>query len=165
MAKRKFGLKKWLFVTALVMIMSILFYFWELYLYDHFLGGYDEYGIPMQASKNGIRLFFTSWPLWAFPAFIMGLLVWAKFAGTKKRVAQKVEVLESMLAALEKDIEANTETHETTARRLKSVQALYKKCKKENDALEDEFSVLMDEYQQSLDFIEKLLESQVSKRP
>ena len=57
-----------------VILASVSYYFWEDYLFSHFLGGYDQYGLPKQVSYQGFYFFFAAWPLWLYPLFLLCLL-------------------------------------------------------------------------------------------
>jgi len=43
------------------------FHIWEVYLSNHFIGTYDEYGIPYKFSGHGWRLMLIGWPIWVNP--------------------------------------------------------------------------------------------------
>ncbi len=61
--------------------LTAAFHFWQLYLYNHFLGSFDMYGLPGHLSRSGWYLLIDAWPLWSVPVFvalsvaIIGMLV------------------------------------------------------------------------------------------
>lgn len=40
------------------------------YFSTHFIGGYDQLGVPFQQARPGWSLLFTAWPLWIIPALL-----------------------------------------------------------------------------------------------
>lgn len=61
------------FVGVLAFLLAWLtaaFHFWRLYLYNHFLGSFDMYGLPGHLSRSGWYLLIDAWPLWLVPAIV-----------------------------------------------------------------------------------------------
>lgn len=144
-------IKKYLLILVIlaVMVLAVTFYFWESFLYVHYLGGYDAYGLPVQLTHPGFSFFFYSWPLWGFPVLVIlltGILLYLH------RLVQDHEKIKNMQAE-NKKIKAKLETAELTHQTTT------------NDAyetLQDKYDELQREYQRSLDFIEKMLEQTAS---
>lgn len=40
------------------------------YFSTHFIGGYDQLGIPFQQARPGWSLLYTAWPLWIIPVLL-----------------------------------------------------------------------------------------------
>ena len=65
-------------IIALGVILAFLtagFVFWQNYLYDHFMGTFDAYGLPSQSFRTGWPLMIDAWPFWFFPSLLMIILV------------------------------------------------------------------------------------------
>lgn len=50
------------------------FHFWETYLYNHFIGGFNEFGLPDNYSDTGWGLMIDAWPLWLIPTILAVVL-------------------------------------------------------------------------------------------
>lgn len=90
--------KNTLKIVALGFILVLLtmgFVLWGHYLNNHFVGAFDEYGLPSKFFRVGWPLMIDAWPLWFFPSLFFVLI-----AQTAKWV------LQYLLASKEKDTKA-----------------------------------------------------------
>jgi hypothetical protein len=65
-------------IIALAVVLIILivgFVLWEDYLRDHFVGAFDQYGLPSQFFRTGLPLMIDAWPIWVIPSVLLVLLV------------------------------------------------------------------------------------------
>ncbi|GGI88752.1 hypothetical protein GCM10007966_16860 [Legionella impletisoli] len=143
--------------TVVVIGMAVAYYFWEVFLFAHYLGGYDEYGLPIQRSHPGFYFFIQAWPLWVFPIFIVILLVLFLTSIFQREKEQKINHLKAEMIEHEKALEALELELELVRKEVKKTR-IERNLKKELEELEEEFAVLMEDYQQSQQFIEKLLQ-------
>jgi len=59
-------------ISLAVAIFITLLHSFRLYLENHFLGFYDEAGLPsLYEQSSGWHLFFSAWVIWVFPVFII----------------------------------------------------------------------------------------------
>lgn len=70
---------KWtmLRVSGIALVVAWLtagFHFWEVYLGTHYLGGFNEYGLPADFSRTGWALLIDAFTLWAVPSLICALI-------------------------------------------------------------------------------------------
>ncbi|WP_133128348.1 hypothetical protein [Legionella nagasakiensis] len=146
-----------LLITIGVIGSVVGFYFWETYLLTHYLGGYNEYGLPVQHSYPGFYFFLYAWPLWLFPVFvllvIMSFFQWYRVVKSHK----KRQVLTEALVNKEVQIEELREELRTLKNKFDKIKG-YSLLQEEYRQLEDEFFALQKDYERSLNFIEKLLE-------
>jgi len=49
---------------------SALFHLWEVFMQNHFIGRFDDHGLPSHISKPGWHLFFSAWPVWLMPTIV-----------------------------------------------------------------------------------------------
>jgi len=74
---------------ALLTVLGITaFDSWSAYFKLHFIGQYDQMGIPFRQAGPGWGMFFAAWPLWLLPSCVVGLIVvtvtWFISSGSKK---------------------------------------------------------------------------------
>ncbi|QRN02749.1 hypothetical protein GH742_02025 [Legionella sp. MW5194] len=147
-----------LLVTTVV-VLAVLYYFWEYYLFNYYLGGFTHEGYLVQRSQTGLHFFLSVWPLWAFPLAVgIGLtLLWHE--ATLNQARRRIEQLEEERALQplprhEDDIEKKRvgTPHETAP-----MQKILPDVTKEYEELKTAHETLQQDYQASLDFIEKLL--------
>lgn len=68
--KRLFSLSttfKLIIVAIILALHTVLYVLWRHYLSDHFLGSFDEYGIPSNIFHTGWGIMLSEWPLWLVP--------------------------------------------------------------------------------------------------
>lgn len=62
-------------VSAIILsLLTTGLQLWQVYLAEHFLGGFNEYGLPANFSRNGWGLMWDALPLWLVPTLIFALL-------------------------------------------------------------------------------------------
>lgn len=81
-------------ISIIVVVIALVsawgaagFHLWENYLSNHFIGTYDEYGIPYKFSGHGWRLMLRGWPIWVVPTFLalaIALLIKSYISFTSK---------------------------------------------------------------------------------
>ncbi len=54
-------------ISLLVAWATTGFHFWEVFLHNHFVGGFNTYGLPANFSRTGWHLLIDAWPLWLIP--------------------------------------------------------------------------------------------------
>ncbi|AHE66135.1 hypothetical protein [Legionella oakridgensis] len=146
-----------LLITLGVIGAAVGYYFWEAYLLTHYLGGYDQYGLPVQRSYPGFHFFFHAWPLWFFPMIvilaIMIFLQWLRMAKVRREKQILTKILADKTLIIE---ELHEELHalKTKLDKVRDNSLLEEKY----EQLEDELFSLEEDYERSLNFIEKLLE-------
>ena len=62
-------------LAIVLVILTIGFAAWEDYLNDHFVGTFDQYGLPSQFFRTGWPLIIDAWPFWLIPSVLLVLLV------------------------------------------------------------------------------------------
>lgn len=145
------------YLTIIAISIAIAFYFWELYLLRHYLGGYDAYGLPVRQSRSGFLFFLQAWPVWLFPVGIALLAM--LFVLINKTQTHKAEMNE-----LKKELEEQKAKYETLLLEEQSVKKKLEKVKgyahlqDKYRKLEKEYFALKKDYQRSLNFTERLLE-------
>lgn len=140
----------------MVCLIAITFYFWERYLFRHFLGGFNAQGLSIPVSKPGYSFFIKAWPLWLFPLALYYLIM---------RVYKKkrIEGLKAHVRLIEQERINQTEKIETLEKELQVIsdyssrQSLTTFNSESKKQLEMDYQALQKDYQLSLDFIEKLL--------
>ena len=128
-----------------VMVLAVAYYFWESYLYVHYLGGYDAYGLPVQLTYPGFSFFFYSWPLWGFPVLLILLTGILLYLYQLVKDHEKIEKMQAENKKMQAKLETMELMHQTTTNEA-------------YDTLRDKYDDLQREYQRSLNFIEKMLE-------
>ncbi|MGQ3888423.1 hypothetical protein ACQUW5_05250 [Legionella sp. CNM-1927-20] len=146
----------YLILIVVVTFLSSAFYFWEQYLLAHFLGGFQESAKPIMHSRPGFHFFFTAWPIWVFPLIISNLLIILLGRRYYQIMLRRIQKLKQERLKLQ---------HEIQELRLKLVnlnkqtnQSIKDTAHKEYDALQIAYNNLVNDYKQSTDFIEKLLD-------
>jgi hypothetical protein len=148
------GFLKWGVGVAL---LAIGFYFWEHYLERHFLGAFNAEGLPIPYSQTGFHLFIKTWPLWLFPL----AMCWVIMAIWKQK---RIKGLRAHVALIEQErinqqtqiVEMQAEIHLLNEHINKQDLECYKN---ENDSLlQADYAALKEDYHQSKEFIEKLLD-------
>ncbi|KTD46801.1 hypothetical protein Lrub_1723 [Legionella rubrilucens] len=147
-----------LLVTTVV-VLAVLYYFWEYYLFNHYLGGFTHEGYLVQRSQTGLHFFLSVWPLWAFPLAVgIGLtLLWHQ--ATLNQARRRIEQLEeerAMQQAARREAEVEKKPvgmDQETA----PMQKILPDVNNEFEELKTAHETLQQDYQASLDFIEKLL--------
>lgn len=174
------------FVTLFVIWLASGYYFWEKYLNEHYLGSYDQYGLPIQLSNPGYDLVYHAWFLWAFPliTLFIPMLYWSlsnivKFKALSKTLASKCDRLEIEINAKDYELKSkieefdrkeqeyiiNEQKNETESlREYNEVYASFKEHQIEHQKLQNNYlqlekklQNLQIDYKKSLQFIEKLL--------
>lgn len=60
---------------ALLTVLGITaFDAWNAYFKLHFIGQYDQLGIPFRQAGPGWDMFFAAWPLWLLPSCLVGFI-------------------------------------------------------------------------------------------
>lgn len=156
------------FLTIIAVVLaSVSYYFWEDYLFSHFLGGYDQYGLPKQVSHQGFYFFISAWPVWLYPIFLLCLLAGIlyligfdeKIKAARQNYLQTQKIRKEKQALKQELQNVHGQLDATRAQLRKKVDQL----KSKNLQVEEEYSDLMAEYQKSLSIIEKLLVEQQKK--
>lgn len=154
----KFNKLKFLYLFFAVFIVTVGFFFWEQYLLNHFLGGYDEYGLPAQKSATGFYFFIKTWPVWSYPLLIFVTISF--FINGHKSVVREYQNDYLTQKLTEKTL--SCEQFHNEVRALNStIQSLerHAQLKNDYDKLIDLYAKLNEDYQRSLDFVEKILGS------
>jgi hypothetical protein len=60
---------KLLLVSVILILLTIAFAMWGYYLNHHFVGSFDEYGIPSEIFHSGWDIGTQEWPVWVIPSF------------------------------------------------------------------------------------------------
>ncbi len=137
------------------MLLASGFYFWEQYLLDHFLGGFHEQGMPVIHSGKGFYFFFKVWPVWAFPLIVNNLLILFLAKKYYQFVVHRFWQLRQERFKLKNEIK---ELQRKLINLNHSQSATRSVANKDYNALEKAYNNLASDYQQSTDFIEKLLD-------
>lgn len=143
-------------VTIAVAVIAVAYYFWETFLFEHYLGGYDEFGLPIQRSHPGFYFLLHAWPLWVFPLIFVFIVLWLLRLTKSQKADSRIKALEKELKLKEKELDSLRLDLELTKKEVKKTR-IERNLKQDYQELEEEFEVLMEEYQQSQKFIEKLL--------
>lgn len=63
-------------LAFLATLLTYCFHLYERYLMNHFVGGYDDMGLPTDFSRSGWLLLYDAWPIWIMPLVtIIGLAI------------------------------------------------------------------------------------------
>jgi len=63
-------------IAAMLLAWSTAgFHLFEVFLHNHFLGTYDEQGLPYKFSESGWELLLRAWPIWFVPMLIVILIL------------------------------------------------------------------------------------------
>lgn len=145
------------YLAVLAILIAITFYVWELYLLRHYLGGYDDYGLPIRQSRSGFSFFLVAWPVWLFPVGLtllaMLLVLVNKTQMHKAEMSAQKEVLEEQKTKYE----ALLFQEQSVKKKLEKVKG-YAHLQDKHRKLEKEYLALKKDYQRSLNFTERLLE-------
>lgn len=150
--------RTFIFLTIIgIIFYTVGFYFWEVYLFSHYLGGYNQYGLPVQSSHSGYWFFLSAWPVWTFPLFCMLGVIFLVYLFRSSKVARRhLKLLDRNQSNEDKInqllLDVDRLNHQLNRARKKT------HLQKKYHQLEQDFSALRNEYEQSLDFIEKLLD-------
>jgi len=144
--KKENQVRKIALSIAHVLSISLLFYFWLYYLRHHFLGGFDFLRRPVANSATGLYFFIKAWPVWSFPLL---LLIWGWALWQGQRRAIRHERLQRFVQ------QSNQQQRHINELQLK----LEKHAQLENEwqLSQTAYRELLQDYQRSTDFIEKLL--------
>lgn len=153
---------KMILITVLaVLLIAVSYYFWEDYLFSHFLGGYDQHGLPKQQSYSGFYFFAAAWPLWLYPIFLFSLLSGILYMigfDEKIREARQhydyIQIIKKQKEELEEELQDAREQIDAI---LAMGRKKNKKLKAQLEHTEQELKTVMVEYEKSLSVIEKLL--------
>lgn len=63
-------------VIMAILLLIVAYVLWSNYLDSHFIGTFDQYGLPVQFSQTGWSLLFIAWPLWAIPLMVIQALIY-----------------------------------------------------------------------------------------
>jgi hypothetical protein len=66
-------------LLTLVIWLTAGFYFWRLYLLNHFAGRFDAFGLPTELYRSGLYLLIDAWPIWFFPTSVAIIITSAWF--------------------------------------------------------------------------------------
>ncbi|STX52687.1 Uncharacterised protein [Legionella busanensis] len=146
----------YLILIVVVTFLSSGFYFWEQYLLAHFLGGFQEPDIPIMHSSPGFHFFFKAWPIWIFPLIINNLFI--TLIGKKY-----YQVFIKRIAKLKQErLKLQNEIKELKFKLIKLNDEVNKSRRnvdqEKHKALQIAYDNLVNDYKQSTDFIEKLLD-------
>lgn len=87
--------------SAIIVVLIILtfgYVLWERYLGNHFVGMFDEYGLPSRIFRTGWPLLLDAWPLWFIPTLFILVLVQCgeyiaqRFINAKRKAATASEI-------------------------------------------------------------------------
>jgi|GEM_PF-6580707 len=87
-------LRKSAIFTAVIVFAVLIatgIFLWEAYLTNHFIGSYDEQGLPVYVSNSGWILMWHTWPLWFMPTLGVTLLILAIFPLWRKRFIEQYQ--------------------------------------------------------------------------
>jgi hypothetical protein len=62
-------------LAVVLIILTIGFAAWQDYLNEHFVGTFDQYGLPSQFFRTGWPLIIDAWPIWLIPSVLLVLIV------------------------------------------------------------------------------------------
>ena len=63
-------------LCALFLLLLVASYdSWSLYFQTHFVGRFDEEGIPYRVSREGWLGLWDAWPLWSLPTLIFSVIL------------------------------------------------------------------------------------------
>ena len=62
-------------LAGVLIFMTVGFAFWQDYLREHFVGGFDQYGLPSQFFRTGWPLALDAWPIRVTPSVLLIILV------------------------------------------------------------------------------------------
>jgi len=149
---------KFLYLFFAVFLLTVSFYFWERYLLNHFLGGYDQYGLPAQQSATGFFFFLAGWPVWSFPLLVI-FSSWFFVSNIKNE--RRREIKSDIASKLvEKELECTQLYQEVRA--LEAALKSTAGYKDEYADLDKAFCALAKDYKRSLELIEQLLDQSLS---
>lgn|GEM_PF-3695374 len=155
--KKYIRIKRLLKLIGLTIVLVIGYYFWEQYLLNHYLGGFDENGLLVAHSHTGFWFMMKAWPVWAYPLAVLAVVMifWKQkrihdLHDHIRLIEQNRITLQNEVSDLQKEVKLlNDEQYRIQQESL--IQTDYK-------ALRTAYAELKDDYNQSLEFIEKLLE-------
>ena len=62
-------------LLVIIIALTTGYILWGNYLETHFVGTFDQYGLPSKLFRSGWALMLDAWPLWLFPAVFISILV------------------------------------------------------------------------------------------
>ncbi len=68
------NISKIIALAIVLIILTIGFVLWEDYLRDHFVGAFDQYGLPSRFFRTGLPLMIDAWPIWVLPSALVLIL-------------------------------------------------------------------------------------------
>ena len=102
-----------LLIGMLAASMTAGYHFWKVYLGNHFVGSFNEYGVPTIFTRSGWPLMLDAWVLWGVPSIFFSILsnlaLWQVVRWIQDRRDKALERLKEAtpsLPALEMDIQA-----------------------------------------------------------
>lgn len=145
--KRKNQVRKMALLIVQVIIVTILFYFWERYLKHHFLGTLDVFNRPIIKSATGFHFFWMAWPVWSFPMLVTLWAVLLYKWHRSRLLRQQIQL-----------IEQHRTTQQLQLNQLQDKLQQHDKLESEWELSQAAYNDLLKDYQRSTDFIEKLLD-------
>lgn len=149
------------FLKRVVQISSlaVVYYFWELYLSCHFLGGFNHQGDALALSATGIWFFLQVWPVWLVP-LIAGLILMRFWK------LRRIRQLHAHVALIEQErINLQQQLHIAQTEKQVLNEYIYRQdvqVTQDDDyqRLLAAFTELREEYRQSTELLDSLLKQQ-----
>jgi len=164
------------------------FHLWVEYLEEHFIGQYDDFGVPTNFSDPGLSVLISGWPIWIVPTltvlFSVFLLGWLikyiiqliktkreghpkeKVIGTVQSISHQFEIsdLRKKLGAAEKDLKAVVEgdLSEAEVNQLHKLQEQLAAKKEKYGKLKEQYEEQEEEFQEIRSLAESLLEEHLN---
>lgn len=92
-------------LAVVLIILTIGFVIWEDYLRDHFVGAFDQYGLPSQFFRTGLPLMIDAWPIWVIPSVLLVIItitieqVFFHFSNIKKQKIAEENIKKTAIIA------------------------------------------------------------------
>lgn len=155
--KAKFSLSITLLALAAAWL-SAGFHLWETYLGRHFIGGYDQYGLPSTFSRSGWYLLIDASPLWLIPALTLTLISLLAYRYLKPATKRVTATPKAQL------IQGNTSREVSQQLQIEQLQQqtarLEEKLIHEKKRMQEYIHYLEDDLQRANALIEKILARQ-----
>ncbi len=81
-----------LMITIIAISAAVIaagFHLWEVYIQNHFIGVFDEHGLPSDQIISGWDMFVHAWPVWSVPTGVVLVLFLTIFLFRKKSALEE----------------------------------------------------------------------------
>jgi len=129
-------------IALAVSWLTVGIHFWEIYLSNHFMGAFNQYGLPSKTFRTGWLLMVDAWVLWVIPAFVI-LLVFILLQILLKRIFRSInQSPEKTITSPQINTLENTDLmHELEIQELnqqiETLKQKYREQRRQNQALLD----------------------------